>query len=232
MNDIEPRDKVAYCTDDHITCIETSMSKKADTKFRRISERGSHDFTLACAVLDAGKICHVGFTLDDQPYVLPMSYGRLDDQVLIHGAIASRMMKGLAGGLRCCLTVTHYDGLVYARSAFNSSMNYRCVMVFGSARLITDAEEKRIGFHALVDHLMPGRRSELRQSTQKELNATSLLALPIETFSVKCSNEPPEDAKNDLKAPVWAGVVPMSLTAGEPEDAPDLLPGIDRPDYL
>ena len=208
------------------------MTQKADTKFKREANRGSHDFELACQVLDAGKICHVGFSLDGQPYVLPMSYGRLDDKLLLHGSVASRMMKNLADGLPCCVTVTHFDGMVYARSTFNSSMNYRSVMIFGNARLVTDPDEKRTGVQTLVDHLMPGRRADLRKSTPKELNATSLLALPIETFSVKSRTGPPEDSKGDLDAQVWAGVVPRELTAGEPVDAPDLLPGIERPSYL
>ena len=208
------------------------MTQKADTKFKREAKRGSHDFELACQVLDAGKVCHVGFSLDEQPYVLPMSYGRLNDQLLLHGSVASRVMKNLADGLRCCVTVTHLDGLVYARSTFNSSMNYRSVMVFGTARLITDPDEKRTGIHALVDHLMPGRRADLRKSTPKELNATSLLALPIDSFSVKSRMGPPNDSKSDLDAQVWAGVVPLELIAGEPVDTPDLLPGVVRPGYL
>ena len=208
------------------------MTQKADTKFKREANLGSHEFTLACEVLDAGKICHVGFTLDDQPYVVPMAYARKGDQLLIHGSIASRLVKNLAAGLSCCVTVTHFDGLVYARSTFNSSMNYRSVMVFGVAKPIIDADEKRLCVQKLVDHLMPGRRAELRKSTIKELNATSLLALPIETFSTKCRTGPPEDSKSDLDAQVWAGVVPLNLTPGEPVDAPDLLPGIKRPGYL
>ena len=208
------------------------MTLKADTKFKREANSGSHDFNLACEVLDAGKVCHVGFTLEDQPYVVPMSYARMDDQLLIHGSIASRLVKNLASGLRCCITVTHYDGLVYARSTFNSSMNYRSVMVFGVAHVIEDLDDKRRSIQVLVDHLMPGRRADLRKSTIKELNATSLLALPIETFSTKCRTGPPEDSKSDLATPVWAGVVPLSLNAGEPIDAPDLLPGMTQPDYL
>ena len=208
------------------------MTQKADTKFKREANRGSHDFERACQVRHAGKVCHVGFSLDGQPYVLPMSYGRLDDKLLLHGSIASRMMKNLADGLPCCVTVTHFDGMVYARSTFNSSMNYRSVMVFGNAHLVTDPDEKRSGVQALVDHLMPGRRADLRKSTPKELNATSLLVLPIKTFSVKVRTGPPEDTKADLDAQVWAGVVPLELTAGEPVDAPNLLPGIKRPDYL
>jgi nitroimidazol reductase NimA-like FMN-containing flavoprotein (pyridoxamine 5'-phosphate oxidase superfamily) len=208
------------------------MTQKADTTFKREAKRGSHDFKLACDVLDAGKICHVGFTLNHQPYVVPMAYARMGKRLLIHGSVASRLMKNLADGLPCCLTVTHFDGLVYARSTFNSSMNYRSVMVFGIAQAILDTNEKRHSIQVLVDHLMPGRRADLRKSTSKELNATSLLGLPIETFSVKCRTGPPADTKSDLTAPVWAGVVPLELTPGEPVDAPDLLPGIVRPDYL
>jgi nitroimidazol reductase NimA-like FMN-containing flavoprotein (pyridoxamine 5'-phosphate oxidase superfamily) len=208
------------------------MTKKADTKFKRLAEYGSHDFKMACEVLDAGKVCHVGFSLDDQTYVVPMAYARMDDHLLIHGAIASRTMKSLASGLCCCVTVTHFDGLVYARSTFNSSMNYRAVMVFGTAQEIIDIDQKRKAIQTLVDHLMPGRRADLRKSTIQELNATSLLSLPIKTFSVKCSAGGPDDNKSDIDAKVWAGVVPLVLTPGEPIDAPDLLPGVTRPDYL
>jgi nitroimidazol reductase NimA-like FMN-containing flavoprotein (pyridoxamine 5'-phosphate oxidase superfamily) len=208
------------------------MTNTADTKFRREAERGSHDFEQACAVLDAGKICHVGFTLDDQPYVIPMAYARMDRQVLIHGSVASRIMKTLASGVPCCITVTHFDGLVYARSTFSSSMNYRCTMVLGRAREITDLDEKRKSIQALVDHLMPGRRADLRKSTIQELNATSLLAIPIDTFSTKCRTGPPIDKKSDLDAQVWAGVVPLEVTSGEPIDAPGIPEGIGRPEYL
>jgi len=208
------------------------MTQKADIKHKREAERGGHDFDLACEILDAGKLCHVGFTIDGQPYVLPMAYARMGDQLLIHGSVVSRLMKDLATGCRCCVTVTHFDGLVYARSTFHSSMNYRSVMVFGSARLITDMDEKRRGIQALVDHLMPGRRADLRNSTPKELNATHLLTLPIETFSTKVRTGPPIDPKGDLDAPVWAGVVPLELTKGEAVDAPNLMAGVGRPGYL
>ena len=208
------------------------MTQKADTKFKREAKRGSHDFKLACEMLDAGKICHVGFTLGEQPYVVPMAYARMGKQLLIHGSVASRLITKLASGLRCCVTVTHFDGLVYARSTFNSSMNYRSVMVFGVATPIIDTDEKRRSVQTLVDHLMPGRRADLRKSTIKELNATSLLALPIETFSTKCRTGPPSDSKSDMDTRVWAGVVPLNLVAGEPVDAPDILPGITRPGYL
>jgi len=163
---------------------------------------------------------------------VPMAYARMGDQLLVHGSVASRLIKNLESGLRCCVTVTHFDGLVYARSTFNSSMNYRSVMVFGVATPVIDADEKRLCVQTLVDHLMPGRRADLRKSTIKELNATSLLKLPIKTFSTKCRTGPPSDSKSDMETPVWAGVVPLILVAGEPVDAPDILPGTKRPDYL
>jgi nitroimidazol reductase NimA-like FMN-containing flavoprotein (pyridoxamine 5'-phosphate oxidase superfamily) len=208
------------------------MTVKADTRLRRLPERGSRDFQLACDIIDDARICHVGFTLAEQPYVVPMALGRDGDQVLLHGSVVSRLLKNLASGLRCCVTVTHLDGLVLARSAFNSSMNYRSLMVFGAARLISDEEEKKRSLDILVEHLAPGRLADLRASTRKELNATTLLTLPLETFSIKSRNGPPGDAKGDLDTPIWAGVIPLGLTSGEPEDAPDMAAGIPLPDYL
>ena len=198
------------------------MTAKADTRLRRLPERGSTDFKLACDIIDEAKICHVGFTLEDQPYVIPMALGRDGNNLLLHGSAVSRLMKNLADCLPCCVTVTHLDGMVLARSAFHSSMNYRSLMVFGNAVEVTDAHEKSRGLDVLVDHLVPGRAEELRASTRKELNATSLLSLPIETFSIKSRSGPPNDVASDLNADVWAGVIPMSLGEGEAIDAPDL----------
>lgn len=207
-------------------------STKADTRLRRLPDRGSKDFDLACAIIDDARIGHVGFTLDSQPYVVPMAVARDGRQLLLHGSVASRLMKNLAGGLPCCVTVTHLDGLVLARSAFNSSMNYRSVMVFGSASLVTDAEEKARGLDVLTDHLLPGRRAELRSPKRKELNATTLLRLPIEQFSVKTRDGPPDDPANETQLPVWAGVVPLTLRTGKPQAAPDMPAGIALPKYL
>jgi nitroimidazol reductase NimA-like FMN-containing flavoprotein (pyridoxamine 5'-phosphate oxidase superfamily) len=207
------------------------MTAKADTRLRRLPERGSTDFNLACSILDEAKICHVGFTLEDQPYVVPMALGRDDRQLLLHGSAVSRLMNNLAGGLPCCVTVTHLDGMVLARSAFHSSMNYRSLMVFGQASEVSDPVEKARGLDVLVDHLVPGRAAELRPSSRKELNATTLLSLPIETFSIKTRNGPPGDAAADLEASVWAGVIPMRLNTGKPEDAPDLAEGISPRRY-
>ena len=161
-----------------------------------------------------------------------MALGRDGDQVLLHGSVVSRLITNLAAGLPCCVTVTHLDGLVLARSAFNSSMNYRTLMVFGSARLVSDEQEKRRGLDVLVEHLAPGRLAELRASTRKEVNATTLLKLPLETFSIKSRSGPPGDAKSDMDTPIWAGVVPLELKAGEPENAPDMVTDVPLPAYL
>lgn len=212
--------------------MTASDRPEADTRLRRLPERGSRDFELACSILDQARIAHVGFTLDDQPYVIPMAVGRDGAKLLLHGSVVSRLQIALAGGLQCCVTVTHLDGLVLARSAFHSSMNYRSLMVFGCARQITDPEEKSRGLDLLVEHLAPGRLTDLRASTAKELNATSLLSLPIETYSIKTRSGAPSDAAADIETPIWAGVIPLKLTAGRPIDAPDMPEGIARPGYL
>lgn len=208
------------------------MNTRADTRFRRLAERGGKDFKTACAIIDQARICHVGVTIDGQPYVLPMACARLGRELLLHGSVASRLMKTLAGGAPCCATVTHLDGLVLARSAFNSSMNYRTVMIFGRARVVEDAAEKRQGLDTLTTHLLPGRLQELRPPTRKEINATLLVALPLETFTTKISNGPPDDTKSDLEQPVWAGVVPIHSTFGIPETAPDMAFDIEPPEFL
>lgn len=205
---------------------------QADTRLKRLPERGSQDISLAFSIIDQAKICHVGMVVQGQPYVVPMALGRNGKELLLHGSVLSRLIKNLAGGLPCCVTVTHLDGLVLARSAFHSSMNYRSVMVFGTARLVTDPPEKERGLDTLVEHLAPGRMAELRPSTRKELNATSLLSLPIETFSIKTRSGPPSDAASDINAAVWAGVIPLRLAADQPEDAPDMQEKIPLPDYL
>ena len=208
------------------------MTVKADTRLRRLPERGSDDMQLAHEIIDESRICHVGFTLDGQPYVVPMALGRDGDRILLHGSVVSRLMTNLADGLPCCVTITHLDGLVLARSSFNSSMNYRSLMAFGTASLVTDEAEKKRGLDILVEHLAPGRLADLRPSTRKELNATTLLTLPLETFSIKSRSGPPGDAKADLDAGIWAGVIPLRLSPEEPQAAPDLEPDIPLPDYL
>ena len=208
------------------------MTEQADTRLKRLPERGSQDLKLACSIVDEAKICHVGFVIQEQPYVIPMAVARLDHQLLLHGSVVSRLINNLAQGVACCVTITHLDGLVLARSAFHSSMNYRSLMVYGKARLVTDQDQKSQYLDTLVEHLAPGRMAELRSSTRKELNATSLLSLPMETFSIKTRSGPPSDASSDLEAPVWAGVIPLQISSGEAEDAPDMKYKIPLPDYL
>jgi len=208
------------------------MTGKADTRLRRLPEQGSKDFDLACSIIDAARVCHVGFVLEDLPYVVPMALARHGRTLLLHGSVASRLMKNLAAGRPCCVTVTHLDGLVLARSAFHSSMNYRSVMVFGSATAVTDTQEKTLGLDRLTEHLLPGRLAELRASTRKELNATTLLSLPIERFSVKTRSGPPDDPANERQVAIWAGVIPLSVQAGRPIPAPDLPEGVEMPAYL
>lgn len=210
----------------------TDRNTKADTRHRRAAERGSHDLGFACAIIDEARVCHVGFTLKDHPYVVPMAVARRGSDLLIHGSVASRLMKGLSGGLPCCVTITHLDELVLARSSFHSSMNYRSVMVFGKAMAIVDEDEKTEALDRLVEHLLPGRLADLRPSTRKELNATTILKLPIETFSVKSRSGPPDEPASDAKIPIWAGVIPLSTVEGEPQPAPDVQDGVMLPDYL
>jgi nitroimidazol reductase NimA-like FMN-containing flavoprotein (pyridoxamine 5'-phosphate oxidase superfamily) len=208
------------------------MTAKADTRLRRLPDKGRKDIQLARDIIDEARVCHVGITVDGQPYVVPMALGRDGDKILLHGSVVSRLMKNLEAGLPCCVTITHLDGMVYARSAFNSSINYRSLMVFGTARLVSDAGEKKRGLDILVEHLLPGRLADLRPSTRKELNATTLLSLPLETYSIKVGEGPPDDTRSDVDTPIWAGVVPLKLTAGKPEPAPDMVPGIKPPGYL
>ena len=208
------------------------MSTQPDTRFRRLREKGSKDFTLACEIIDAAKICHVGITVDEQPYVVPMAMARDGHDLLLHGSIASRLMKNLGSGTACCVTITHLDGLVLARSAFNSSMHYRSVMIFGVAKAVTEYADKEHGLNLLTEHLLPGRLTDIRPSSRKEINATMFLKLPLKTFTVKVSQAPPDDPQKDLESTTWAGVVPLELKAGKPVAAPDLADGIALPAYV
>jgi nitroimidazol reductase NimA-like FMN-containing flavoprotein (pyridoxamine 5'-phosphate oxidase superfamily) len=191
---------------------------RPDKRIRIIREpqRGRYDRATIDAILDEALLCHLGFEVDGQPYVIPTLHARVGDTVYVHGSAASRMLKRLAGGVRVCLTVTLFDGLVLARSVFNHSVNYRSVVLLGTARLVPD-DEKAEALRALTEQLAPGRWEEARQPTSKELKATWILALPIEEASAKVRSGPPEDDPEDEHLPVWAGVVPVHLAA-EPSD--------------
>ncbi len=187
----------------------------ARTKVVREPQRAVYDRDQVNAILDEGFICHVGFTLDGQPYVIPTSYGRDGDVLYIHGSAASRMLRNLDKGIRVCITVTLLDGLVLARSIFNHSMNYRSVVVLGTATLVSEPAEKLAALQALTEHIIPGRWDDSRQPNEKELKATSVLRLSITEFSAKCRVGPAIDDEEDYSFPTWAGVIPLEVQSRE-----------------
>ena len=202
------------------------------TTLKRLPTRGSYERATIDAILDEGLVCHLGFAVDGQPYVLPTTYARVGDVVYVHGSAASRMMRGLGAGTAACLTVTLLDGLVLARSAFHHSMNYRTVVLLGTMQLIDDPAERVAALDAIVEHVVPGRMSDLRVSTAQELKATTVLRLPITEASAKVRTGGPLDDADDLTQPCWAGVLPLSLTPHAPIAAPDLPTGIVLPSYV
>jgi nitroimidazol reductase NimA-like FMN-containing flavoprotein (pyridoxamine 5'-phosphate oxidase superfamily) len=189
------------------------------TQVKRLPKRGVYDHAQVHAILDEGFICHVGFVVDGQPYVIPTGYARSGDRLYIHGSAASRMLRELGQGAQLCVTVTLVDGLVLARSAFHHSMNYRSVVVLGQARLVTDTEEKTAALSHFTNHIVPGRWDEVRQPTEQELKSTTVLALALDEVSAKVRTGPPIDDEEDYALPIWAGVVPLRIQAGDP--APD-----------
>jgi nitroimidazol reductase NimA-like FMN-containing flavoprotein (pyridoxamine 5'-phosphate oxidase superfamily) len=203
------------------------MASRAPTtrsRVRRAPKRAEYDRATVAAILDAGLICHVGFVADGQPYVIPTLHARVGDVVYLHGSTASRMVRTLAAGAPACLTVTHVDGLVLARSAFHHSMNYRSAVVLGTMRLVDDPGEKDRALEAFTEQLVPGRWEHVRPPSRKELKGTSVLALPLDEASAKVRTGPPEDDEEDYALPVWAGVVPLAVTPGVPEPDPRLDP--------
>ena len=202
------------------------------TTVRRLPEKQVRDRSVLDAVLDAGRVAHVAVRDEHgQPYVVPVAYARDSDTVLFHGSTASRLFRGLADGAPTCLTVTLLDGLVAARSVFESSMHYRSAMVLGPAAVLT-GDDKLRALQQVSEHLMPGRWVDARQPNRKELAATLVLSLPLDEWSVKVSESPPDDAAEDLDLPVWAGVLPLREVAGEPVPAPDLRGAPPLPAYV
>jgi uncharacterized protein len=202
------------------------------TKVRRLPGRAAYDSETIFGILDEGFICHVGFFVDGQPYVIPMGYARVGDKVYIHGSAASRMVRTLAGGVDVCLTVTLLDGLVLARAAFHHSVNYRSVVILGRAAPVEDREEKLRALEALTEHIIHGRWKDVRPPTESELRATAVLALPLNEVSAKVRTGPPKDEEEDYQLPVWAGVLPLAMTPGAPIADPRLTPGVDPPAYV
>lgn len=201
------------------------------TKLKRLPARGVYDRELVYQILDEGLVCHIGFAVEGRPYVIPTGYARVDDQLYIHGSQASRMLRTLHRGVEACVTVTLLDGLVLARSAFHHSMNYRSVVIFGNARLVDDPQEKLSALRAFSEHMIRGRWDEVRQPTEQEMRATTVLSLPLEEASAKVRTGPPLDDEEDYELPIWAGVVPLSLVAGPPIPDERLNPEVEVPGY-
>lgn len=201
------------------------------TTIKRLPKRGHYDRETIDPILDEGFICHVGFVVNAQPFVIPTGYARVDDKLFIHGSQASRMLKTLAQGVDVCVTITLVDGLVLARSAFHHSINYRSVVVFGKAQLVSDREEKLAALLALSEHFVKGRWDDVREPTEQELRATTVLSLKLEEASAKIRTGPPIDDEEDYSLPIWAGVVPLKMVAEPPINDPRLPEGIEVPKY-
>jgi len=199
------------------------------TKLKRVPRRGNYEQETIYQILDEGLVCHVGFVVDNQPFVIPTAYGRIEDKLYIHGSPASRMLRNLQQGIQVCLTVTLIDGLVLARSAFHHSMNYRSVVVFGTAEVVSDPEEKLQALYAFTEHVIPGRWDEVRQPNANELAGTLVLALPLVEASAKIRTGAPIDDEADYSLPVWAGEIPLHVVAGTPIDDSRLQPEIVPP---
>ncbi len=208
------------------------LTRTDRTAVRRLPKRGSYDRRVLNAILDEGLVCHVGFAVSGQPYVIPTTYGRVGDVLYVHGSAASRMLKEMRGGIAVCLTVTHLDGLVLARSAFHHSMNYRSAMVLGTAEEVVDEEERWTALRAIVDHVVPGRWEHTRPPSENEMRATLVLRLPIDEASAKIRTGPPVDDDADYTLPFWAGEIPVRTSILSAVPDPRLTPGIAAPPHV
>lgn len=200
------------------------------TRVRRVPERGRYDPNVVNEIIDAALIAHVGIVDDSgQPYVIPMIVARDGDRLLLHGSTASRLMRAASSGGNVCVTITHLDGVIAARSVFHSSMNYRSAVVLGRAAPILDPDEKLAALEKLVNHLIPGRWGEARQPNEKELKQTLILAVPLSESSAKIRTGPPADDEADLDLPIWAGEIPLRTVALPPVADPGFKTGSDPP---
>jgi nitroimidazol reductase NimA-like FMN-containing flavoprotein (pyridoxamine 5'-phosphate oxidase superfamily) len=208
------------------------MSATDRTRVRRHPERGAYEREPIDAILDEALICHVGFVVDGQPFVIPTIHARVGDVLYLHGSPASRMLRTLRDGVDVCVTATLLDGIVLARSVYNHSMNYRSAVVLGRARPVTGRENKLAALATIVEHLVPGRSQDARPPTDKELAGTLVLELALDRASAKIRTGPPTDFDADLDLPIWAGVVPLRLEAGAPETDAQVEPTVDVPLYV
>ncbi|MCB0602533.1 MAG: pyridoxamine 5'-phosphate oxidase family protein [Saprospiraceae bacterium] len=184
------------------------------------------------AILDEGLVCHVGFIRDENPFVIPIAYCRIDDIIYLHGSVGSHFFMDMAKGIKLCITVTHLDALVLARSVMNHSMNYRSTVLFGTTRLVTDEKELKAATQAFVDHIIPGRWEDARQPTDKEMQKTTFIAVAIDEWSVKCREHGVGDDESDLDLPVWAGVMPVVMTWQPPVTDTGGTMQVEVPDYV
>ena len=212
--------------------MKETITQTERTRLRRLPKRGAFDRKTVYSILDESFICHIGFIVDAQPYVIPTAFGRVDDVLYIHGSSASRMLRTLSGGVEMCFTSTLIDGLVLARSAFHHSINYRSVVVLGTVTLVDDLDEKNRALEAITDHIVPGRWADVRWPNELELKATTVLKLLIEEASAKIRTGPPIDDDEDYELNIWAGVLPLKLEHGEPLDDDRLNDGLVPPDNV
>jgi hypothetical protein len=209
-----------------------SNTQTKRTTVKRLPKRGHYDRDTINAILDEAFICHVGFVVDDQPYVIPTGFARVDDCVYIHGSSASRMLRNLSNGVEVCVTVTLIDGLVLARSAFHHSINYRSVVILGRARLVDDEDEKNTALEALTEHIVPERWADVRWPNELELKATTVLKLAIDEASAKVRTGGPIDDEEDYAMDVWAGVLPLKIETETPIADDRLDPTMPVPAYV
>src|SRR5215470_3277018 len=202
------------------------------TQVKRLPKRGRYDEETVFQILDSAFVCHVGFCVDGQPFVIPTNYGRSGNTLYLHGSAASRMLKTLSAGVPVCVTVTHVDGLVLARSAFHHSVNYRSVVILGTARLVQDSHEKMEALRIFTEHVVKGRWEEIRWPNEQELKATTVLALPLEEVSAKVRTGGPVDDEEDYSLPVWAGVLPLPIEPAGPIPDARLQAGTAIPPYM
>jgi nitroimidazol reductase NimA-like FMN-containing flavoprotein (pyridoxamine 5'-phosphate oxidase superfamily) len=202
------------------------------TQIKRLPKRGKYDRETVYSILDSGFVCHVGFIADGQPYVIPTNYGRSGDTLYLHGSAASRMLRTLSEGVPVCVTVTHVDGIVLARSAFHHSVNYRSVVILGTARVVEDPAEKMEALRIFTEHVLKGRWEEIRWPNEQEMKGTTVLALPLEEVSAKVRTGGPVDDEADYALPVWAGVLPLETVAKAPQPDARLKSDTPLPAYL
>ncbi len=212
--------------------MSEQITETTRTKLKRIPKRGVFERETIYKILDEAFICHVGFIVNNQPFVIPTSFARIDDRLMIHGSAASRMMRNLSEEIDVCVTVTLVDGLVLARSAFHHSMNYRSVVVFGKGKMIEDESEKIAALRAFTEHILPNRWNDVRPPTNLELKATTVLSIPLDEASAKIRTGNPVDDAEDYDLDVWAGVLPLNLTTDAPIADDRLKYGIKVPQNI